>query len=175
MKKYFRFNSSTGLISEWKSKGLSNKIIKPPDNSLAPIPGFKGDRKRFLIFNRDCLKQDEVYDRDKIVSIYMVYDLKSTLNYNPDFTLENCLFGGVIVTRNDGVNMYKYSGYGISFYGKGVFINLSFGNNAIIFGVDMTSSVHIDNKKTYFNFGKGSNTRLRRAFINCRKNVFNQF
>ena len=47
MKKYFRFNPSTDLISEWKSKGLSNKIIKPPDNSLAPIPGFKGDKKGF--------------------------------------------------------------------------------------------------------------------------------
>ena len=75
--------------------------------------GFKGDRKRFLIFNGNCLKQDEVYDRGKIVSIYIVYDLKSTLNYNPDFTLENSLFGRVKVIRNDGVNMYKYSGYGI--------------------------------------------------------------
>ena len=129
---------------------MSNRIIKPPDNSLAPMLGFKGDRKRFLIFNGNCLKQDEVYDRGKIVSIYIVYDLKSTLNYNPDFTLENSLFGRVKVTRNDGVNMYKYSGYGIWFDGKGVFTSLSFGNNAIIFGVDMSSSVHIDNKKKIF-------------------------
>ena len=48
----------------------------------------------------------------------------------------------------------------------------SFGNNAIIFGVDMSSSVHIDNKKGHFNSWKRSNTRIRTAFINCIKNVF---
>ena len=48
----------------------------------------------------------------------------------------------------------------------------SFGYNAIIFGVDMSSSVHIDNKKGHFNSWKRSNTRIRTAFINCIKNVF---
>ena len=33
---YLKFNLKTGLLSEWKSKGFSNKIIKPPDASLAP-------------------------------------------------------------------------------------------------------------------------------------------
>ena len=44
---------------------------------------------------------------------------------------------------------YKYSGYGIGFDGKGDFSRPSggFGNNAIIFGVDMSSSVHTSNKK----------------------------
>ena len=113
----------------------------------------------------------------KIINIYIAYDLQSNLNYNPDFTLENCLFGAVKITKNTDVDKYKYSGYGIGFDGKGVFTHPtgSFGNNAIIFGVNMSSSVHIDNKKRHFNFGKGSNTRIRRAFINCRKNVFNQF
>ena len=81
------------------------------------------------------------------------------------------------VIKNADVSKFKYSGYGIGFDGKGVFSHppCSFGNNAIIFGVDMKSSVHMDNKKKTFNFGKGSNTRIRRAFINCRKNVFSQF
>ena len=87
------------------------------------------------------------------------------------------MFGGVKITKNADVDKYKYSGYGIGFDGREVFTHPdgSFGNNAIIFGVDMSSSVHIDNKKRHFNFGKGSKTRLRRAFINCIKNVFNQF
>ena len=71
---------------------MSDEFIKPLDNSLAPALGY--DRKRmYLIFNRGCLKQDEItYDHDKIVN---VYDLQSNLNYNSDFTLENCLFGAV--------------------------------------------------------------------------------
>ena len=36
----------------------------------------------------------------KIINIYIAYDLPSNLNYNPDFILENCLFGGVNITKN---------------------------------------------------------------------------
>ena len=84
--------------------------------------------------------------------------MKSTLNNDADFTLENCLFGEVKLTKNADVDKYKYFGYGIGFDGKRVFSHPtgSFGNNTIIFGVDMSSSVHIDNKKTYILIlGKG--------------------
>ena len=59
------------------------------------------------------------------------------------------MFGTVKLTKNADVSKYKYSGYGIGFDGKGAFSHPSggFGNNAIIFGVDMSSSVHVDNKK----------------------------
>ena len=101
---------------------MSDKIIKPPDTSLAPTPGFKNDGKRYFTFRGDCLKEDEAKSEyDKIINIYIVYDLQSNLNYNPDFTLENCLFGAVRITKNTDVNKYKYSGYGIGFDGKGVF------------------------------------------------------
>ena len=82
---YLKFNSKTGLLSEWKSKGLSDKIIKPPDTSLAPISGFKNDGKKYFAF-RDCLIQDKAKNEyDKIINIYIAYDLQSNLNYNPDF------------------------------------------------------------------------------------------
>ena len=128
---------------------MSDKIIKPPDNSLAPIPGFKNDGKRYFRFNGGCLKEDEAKSElDKIINIYIVYNLQSNLKYGPDFTLENCLFGAVRITKNTDVDKYKYSGYCIGFDGRGVFTHPtgSFGNNAIIFGVDMNSSVHIDKK-----------------------------
>ena len=62
------------------------------------------------------------------------------------------MFDGVKITKNTDVDKYKYSGYGIAFHGKGVFTHPtgSFGNNAIVFGVDMSSSVHIDDKKKTF-------------------------
>ena len=43
---YLKFNSKTDLLLEWKSEGLSDKVIKPPDTTLAPTPGFKNDGKR---------------------------------------------------------------------------------------------------------------------------------
>ena len=42
----------------------------------------------------------------------------------------------------------KYFGYGIGFDRKIKFpVGNGFGRNCIIFGVDMSSSVHVDNKK----------------------------
>ena len=60
------------------------------------------------------------------------------------------------VTKNTDADKYKYSGYGIGFDGKGVFTHPtgSFGNNAIIFGVDMSSSVHIYKGKGILIIGK---------------------
>ena len=83
------------------------------------------------------------------MNIYVVYDLKSALNYNEDMTLENCLFGAVKIFKNADIDKYKYSGYGTGFDGKGTFSfpNGSFGQNVIILGVDMSSSVHVDNNK----------------------------
>ena len=69
-------------------------------------------------------------------------------NLNTDFILKNCLFGSVKLTKNTDADKYKYSGYRIGFdsRSKFLFIDGSMGKNVIIFGADMSSSVHIDNK-----------------------------
>ena len=58
------------------------------------------------------------------------------------------MFGAVILTKHVDIDQYKYSGYCIGFDRK---VEFSFGNgfgrNCIIFGVDMSSSVHVDHKK----------------------------
>ena len=59
------------------------------------------------------------------------------------------MFGAVKLTNNADIDKYLYSGYGIGFDRKGSFSfpGGGFGLNVIIFGVDMSSSVHVDNKK----------------------------
>ena len=66
-----------------------------------------------------------------------------------DPTLENCFFGAVTLTKNADIDKYGSSGYGIRFDRKGSFSfpSVGYGQNVIIFGVDMSSSLHIDNKK----------------------------
>ena len=45
-----------------------------------------------------------------------VYTLGPQLrNFNKDFTLGNCLFGSVKVTKNPDQDKSKYTGYGIGF------------------------------------------------------------
>ena len=69
-------------------------------------------------------------------------------SHNNDPTLKNCLFGAVTLTKNVDIDKYKYSGYGTGFDRRSTFSFPSggFGQNIIIFGADMNSFIHIDNK-----------------------------
>ena len=74
------------------------------------------------------------------------------------------------LTKN-AIYKYKYSRYGIGFdrgnvysFGKG------FGGNLIIFGVDMSSSVHVDNKgKDISVLGKGPTQGLGKHSLTAEK------
>ena len=58
------------------------------------------------------------------------------------------MFGAVKLTKHVDVNLHKYSRYGIGFDRKGSYSTGDDNDrNIIIFGVDMRSSPHIDNKK----------------------------
>ena len=57
------------------------------------------------------------------------------------------MFGSVKVTKNLDIDKYRYSGYGIGFDRKRAFsFGNGFGQNVIIFGADMSSSIHASNK-----------------------------
>ena len=93
-------------------------------------------------FNGSCLI-------NKSNKMLISYTLTPWLrNLNTEFTLFNCLFGSANLTKNADPDKYKYSGYGIEFdsCSEFLFTDGSFGKNVIIFGVYMSSSVHIDNK-----------------------------
>ena len=68
-----------------------------------------------------------------------------------DPTLKNCLFCAVILTKNTDIDKYGYCGYGTGFDKKSSFTfpGGGMGQNVITFGVDMSSSAHIDRKKKY--------------------------
>ena len=54
-----------------------------------------------------------------------------------------------LLTENVDIDKYGYSGYGIGFNRRSSFSfpSVGFSQNILIFGVDMSSSAHIDNKK----------------------------
>ena len=123
--------------------------IKTPNFSITPSLDCYGTKTR-VEFNGSCLKQDKVtFNHGKVVSIYIVYEISKSININNYPTLENCLFGAVNLTKNADIDMYKYFGYGIGFDRHGSFSfpgNVS-GKIVITFGVDMSSSTKIDNRK----------------------------
>ena len=127
----------------------SFKAISTSENSLNPTLIYYGTTKR-LKFTGDCLKQTKItYTHGKVGNIYIVCELGACSPNNSDPTIKNCLFGAVSLTKNADIDKYEYSGYGIGFDRRGNFYFLGgrFGQNVIIFGADLNSSAHIDNKK----------------------------
>ena len=80
--------------------------------------------------------------------------------------------GAVSVTKNAGIDKNKYSGYGTGFDRTGVYIlpDGSFGRNVVIFGADLNSSVHIDNKgKDILILGQGPTQGLGEHSLTAEK------
>ena len=96
------------------------------------------------------MKEDSVtFNHKKVAKIYIVYEINKSFNISDYLTVENWLFGAVTVTKNVDIKIYKYFGYVIGFDGHGSFSFPGNGlwKNVIIFGVDMSSSTNIDNRK----------------------------
>ena len=104
-----------------------------------------------LKFNKGCLKQSNnlTYDYGSRVNIYIVYELGASSSNDSDPTLRNSLFGAVTLTKNADIEKYEYSGFGIEFDRRSSysFPGGGLGQNVLIFGADMSSSIHIDDKE----------------------------
>ena len=154
--RYFKVNTIINVadyIVSWKSKGLSDETIIPPttsDNSLAPVLIYYDFGRVKVKFTWSCLKQPKPSITHKnVVNIYNVYELGASSSHNDDPTLKICLFGAVTLNKNADIDKYGYSGYGIEFDRRSSFWfpGGGFCQNVLIFGADMRSSAHIDNKK----------------------------
>ena len=121
----------------------SEKFTTPTttDNSLFPSIKWYGNSNFCSVFKGSCLKlKNAAYTSRNRIFFQISYELDTwSRDVNSDFTLEDCLFGGV--------DKKIYSGYDIEF---DIAFDLSDGSvskNVIIFGVKMSSAVHIHNKK----------------------------
>ena len=153
--RYFKIIPGVGsgnYIYFWKSKGVSDERLNSntaSDYSITPELSFYGTKKR-VEFNGSCLKQDKAtHDPRAIVNIYIVYVISKNYNIKNYPKLENCLCRAVSLSKNADIDQHEYSGYGIGFDRKGEFSfgSRGFGRNCIIFGADLTSSSHANNRK----------------------------
>ena len=67
---------------------------------------------------------------------------------NTDFTLNNCLFGSATLNKNTDLDKFKFTDYDIEFDSrlKFLFTDGSYRKKGTVFGANMSSSVHVDNK-----------------------------
>ena len=99
-----------------------------------------------------CFRVGKVsYTHRSTVNISIVYELGASGSHDNIQMLKNSLFGAVKLTKHEDIDKYRYSGYGIGFDRKSSFSFLvgEFGQNVIVFGVDISTSAHVDNKKKY--------------------------
>ena len=103
----------------------------------------------------------------KVVNVYIVSDLDGWPRNPPNnFKFKNCLFGSITVIKNSDKEKYVYSGYGITFDSAGSWsFNNDTARNIIFFGVDNSSSVHIDNcKNNFLVLGEGPTYGINGSF-----------
>ena len=152
------------IISRWESKGLSNEKFQSlftTNKILSQKLVWMNNSRRVLRLEGSCLKQEDTtpFAPSNVASLLIAYELDSwPSNLRTDFTLGGCIFGCVRLTKNADPDKYSYSGYGIGFdtCGYHSLLDGSVSKNVIIFGADMSSSVHIDNKgKDFLILGKG--------------------
>ena len=155
MYRYFKIISGVGIgryICYWQTKGLPDErfnSITVSNYSVIPFLDYYGTKAR-VEFSGSCLKQDKImYTHGKLVNIYIIYEVSKSINISNHPTLENCLFGAVSLTKNADIDKYEYSRYEIRFdrHGSFSFPGPGSSRNVIIFGVDMSSSTKIDNRK----------------------------
>ena len=113
------------------------KLITPTttENTLCPSIKWYGNSNSCLVFKGICLKQKiAIYTSPN--TFFIVYELDSwSRDLNSEFTLKDCLFGGIRLNKNADPDKYVYSRYGIEFDSRSEFSlpDGSTGKNAIIF------------------------------------------
>ena len=155
------FNFTAGKTTTWKSTGIFNYFGNSNMNSVADsggdLPVLKNDGRMHFYLNGNSFQQNKAIipnnnnnnNNNNVINIYCVYQIEPiSSSRNDTFTEQNALFGAMQITKNPDTSKYKYKGYGICFDEGGTLSkgNINNGRNVLIFGVDESSLVHVNNK-----------------------------
>ena len=119
--------------------------------SRGDLPALKNDGRMYVYLSGNHFEQNKVIipNNNNVINMYCVYELQPvTASRDDTFTIQNALFGAMEITKNADTSKYAYKGYGICFDEGGTFSkgNINNGRNVLIFGVDVSSLVHANNK-----------------------------
>ena len=134
-------------------------------------PAYKIFNQKESFFEQ---KKENIIKSRSIVNIYIVYSL-SQKTINSDNVLKSCLFGAIKVTKpgdTTDTDKFIYSGYGLGFDSTGQFSHPEggMGRNIIIFGVDLSNSVHATNKtQNILILGHGQTQEVNNTTIYAEK------
>ena len=157
------------------------------------LPELKNDGRMYVYLqdNHFQLYNKAIPNINRVISIpfvniYVVYKLDPiSSTRNTDYTIQNALFGAMKITKNTDSSKNNYTGYGLCFDEGGEFAHtVKQGNfnrtanakNVIIFGVDMSSSIHATNRaNNIYVMGKDFIQRINGTTIYVEKLLHNNF
>ena len=123
---------------------------------------------------------------NNVINIYIVYKLDPIASSrDTTFTMQNALFGAMQITKNTDTSKYDYKGYGICFdersefghtISEGRFAHTTHARNVLIFGIDMSFSVHATNRANHiYVMGKKIVQGINDTTIYAEKSFYRNF
>ena len=186
------FRYAANRISAWKSAGIFNYFDNSNMNAVGDTSGnshdLKNDGRMHVYLSGNYFKQDRtrIPINNNAINIYCVYKLDPVASSrDTTFTIQNALFGAMQITKNADTSKYSYKGYGICFdeggtFGhtitEGGFANTTSARNVLIFGADMSFSVHATNRANHiYVLGTEFVQGINGATIYAEKNFYRNF
>ena len=168
--------------------------MKSIENTKKEMPILKNDERLYVCLQGNHFQQnnvltsnnDHVVNKD-VVNIYIVYKLDPIASTtDTSFTMQNALFGAMQITKNATDNSKNnYKGYGICFdegseFGhtitEGGRAHTTDATNVLIFGADMSFSVHATNRaNNIYLMGTGLTQGINDTTIYTEKNFYRNF
>ena len=189
----FVFALNSKNISGWKSTGIYNHSSKSIMNAVANtktnLPNFKNDGRMHVHLNGNHFRQIAagIPNNNSVINIYCVYKLDPLASTrDKSYTIQNALFGAMQITKDaTDYDKNNYKGYGICFderseFGytitEGGFTHTTDARNVLIFGADMSFSVHATNRANHiYLMGTGLTQGINDTTIYAEKNFYRNF
>ena len=186
------FNFIAGKISTWKSMGIfnyyGNSNMSAVGDTSGNLPDLKNDARMHVYLSGNYFKQDKtrIPNNNNAINIYIVYKLDPIASSrDTTFTIQNALFGAMQITKNADTSKYDNKGCGICFderseFGhtitEGGFAHTTDARNILIFGADMSFSVHKTNRANHIYFmGTGLTQGIHDTTLYAEKNFYRNF
>ena len=140
--------------------------MKGIEDTKKELPILKNDEKMYVYLQGSHFQINNVLTsnnnhviNNNVINIYIVYKLDPIASSrDTTFTIQNALFGAMQITKNADTSKYDYKGYGICFderseFGhtitEGGFAQTTDARNVLIFGADMSFSIHATNRANH--------------------------
>ena len=153
------------------------------------LPDIKNDGRMNVYLGGRHFQRNKVIvpNNDNVINIYCVYEIQPiSSSRDTSFTIQNALFEAMQITKNATDNSKNnYKEYGICFdersqpghtMTEGGFTHTANGRNVLIFGVDMSFSVHATNRANHiYLMGEGLTQGINDTTIYVEKNYYRNF